>query len=60
MKINLTKLLNLHLATVVKKAMEAGELDHFNVYSWAVKRNNGFEDMQLVNEVNALVEYFER
>ena len=57
-KINVKKLLKKYMATVVKQAMEAGELDLFNTYSWAVERNSGMEDWTYINEVTALVEYY--
>lgn len=57
-KVNIKKLLNMYMATVVKQAVDAGELGLFNTYSWAVERNGGMEDWTYINEVTALVEYY--
>lgn len=58
MKVSLKKLLKTYMATTVKEAIEAGELNLFNAGSWAINRNGGIKDMQYINEVTALVEYY--
>ena len=57
-KINIKKLLNMHISKVVKNAIENGELNLFNATEWARKRNDGIKDLQYENEVYALVEYY--
>lgn len=58
MRINLKSLLNTRFATVVKNAMDNGELDLFNMYSWAIAYNSGMKDARLLKEVETLVEYY--
>lgn len=56
--INIKKLLKTYLSTVVKEALEAGDLNLFNIGEWATKRNSGIVDKTYINEVTALVEYY--
>lgn len=58
MRINLKSLLNTRFATVVKNAMDNGELDLFNMYSWTIAYNSGMKDARLLKEVETLVEYY--
>ena len=55
---NKKKLLKTRFAQVVKEAIEKGELDHFNLYSWTVNYNSGMEDKTLLQEVEFLFYHF--
>ena len=54
----MSKLLKTRFATVVKTAIEAGELTEWNVYSWTTAYNSGMPDKALRDEVYALINHF--
>lgn len=60
MRINIKSLLNTRFAVVVKTAIEAGELNCFNLYSWTIKYNDGMEDARLLKEVETLFYHFSK
>lgn len=55
-----SKLAKTRFGEKVKAALESGELDRDNVYSWTTEYNDGFEDKLLREEVRALISYFGR
>lgn len=57
-KINMKALLGCYMATVVKEAIESGELTWTNITDWAIKENMGIADKRFIYEVTALVEYY--
>ena len=55
-----SKLAKTRFGAKVKAALESGELDSWNVYTWTTEYNDGHEDKQLRDEVRALMDYFNR
>ena len=55
-----SKLAKTRFGEKVKAALESGELDVWNVYSWTTEYNDGHEDKQLIDEVWALMGYFNK
>ena len=55
-----SRLAKTRFGEIVREAIESGELNHWNIYSWTTEYNDGYEDKLLRDEVRALMDYFNR